>query len=243
MCSSKQPRDVGDLPAPLLYISRPAESQAWKLLWYHERFERLILPLNPSRFPASKPYHLTRNMADSEKITSAPEAQFKGSCACGRITYTCSSPPKDGSTTACHCVTCRKLSGGPFQAFAHVESKSLTYFDKQAHLRHEGLPRDNMGGIVYLRLSPVGERAFCKSCNTPLAMRYKHEPENVGVALGSIDEDSISNSSVRDMLQLDQHIFTSQKAFWVGIEKDGVPKFERFTGGFEEDMAALGKQL
>lgn len=174
-----------------------------------------------------------------QKSSSAPEVQFRGSCACGRLTYTCTSPPTEGSTTACHCVTCRKISGGPFQAFAHVKSESLTYVDSQRQQRYEGLPKDDTGGIVFHRLSPVGERAFCGSCSTSLAMRYKHQPQNIGVTLGTIDEDSVASPAVKDLLQLDQHIFMSQKVSWLNIDNDGVPKYARFTSGdFEEKMEA-----
>lgn len=174
-------------------------------------------------------------MADAEKTRSQPS--FRGSCACGRLNYQCSSAPRE-STTACHCVTCRKLAGGPYQAFSHVTAESLTYFDQKEHLRYEGLPKDNIGGIVYLRLSKAAERAFCASCYTPLAMRYKHQPGIVAVALGSIDEDSISSSHVKKLLGLDSHIFTSQKAWWMDFAKDDLPKHERFPGSFEEDLKA-----
>lgn len=174
-----------------------------------------------------------------EKSASAPEVQFKGSCACGRVTYTCTSPPREGFTTACHCVTCRKISGGPFQAFAHVFAANLTYFDEEKNSRHEGLPKDDTGGIVFRRLSPVGERAFCGSFSTSLAMRYKHEPDNIGVTLGTIDEDSIGSPKVKELLQPTQHIFMSQSVSWLHIDNDGVPKYARFTSGdFEEDMAS-----
>ncbi|KAK4505441.1 hypothetical protein PRZ48_003404 [Zasmidium cellare] len=174
-----------------------------------------------------------------DRSPSAPEVHFRGSCACGRITYACSTPPKEGHTTACHCVTCRKISGGPFQAFAHVAAANLTFFDNQEHSRVEGLPKDDANGIVFRRLSPIGERAFCGSCSTSLAMRYKHQPQNVGVTLGTIDEDSVANPKVKDLLQIDQHIFMGQSVSWLHIDNDGVPKYARFTSGeFEEDMAA-----
>lgn len=174
-----------------------------------------------------------------EKSSSAPEVQFRGSCACGRLTYTSTSPPTEGSSTACHCVTCRKISGGPCQAFIHVNSENLTYFDNQRQQRYEGLPEDDTSGIVFHRLSTAGERAFCESCSTSLAMRYKHQPQKVGVTLGTIDEDSIASPIVKDLLKLDQHIFISQKVPWLNIDNDGVPKYARFTSSeFEENMAA-----
>ncbi|KAI5367927.1 Putative Mss4-like superfamily protein [Septoria linicola] len=127
------------------------------------------------------------------------------------------------------------LSGGPYQAFAGVKSQDVTFFDNQEKLRYEGLPRDTIGGIVFLRFSKVGERAFCSSCYTPLAMRYKHEAEIVALALGAIDEESLT-AEVKDAFRLAAHIFAGQKAWWVDIEQDGLPKHDRFSGDFEANM-------
>lgn len=166
-------------------------------------------------------------MSDPEKADVQSKIQFRGSCACSRITYACASSPVD--TTACHCINCRKLSGGPFQAYADVASKTVTFFDNKEHLRYEGLPKDNIGGIVFVRLSTQGERAYCASCYSALAMRYKHEPEITGLTLGTVDESSIVEASVRSALCLKAHIFTSQKAWWFEV-KDGLPACERFSG-------------
>lgn len=82
----------------------------------------------------------------TEKQTSQTMVYFKGSCACGRITYACYEVPRMAS--ACHCVICRKLGGGPFQAFADVGAKSITLYDNKDSLRYEGLPKDDIGGIT-----------------------------------------------------------------------------------------------
>jgi len=73
------------------------------------------------------------------------KAYFKGSCACGRFTYDGNEVPSMAS--ACHCVICRKLGGGPFQAFVDVRAKSVTLYDNKDSLRYEGLPEDDIGGI------------------------------------------------------------------------------------------------
>ena len=162
---------------------------------------------------------------------------FKGSCACGRISYECTSTPS--AVQSCHCVTCRKLSGGPYQSFADVENQGVTFYDNKEHLRYEGLPKDDIGGITFLRFSQLGERAFCAQCHSPLAMRYKHSPDLVGPTLGTVDEDSINkNGHIKDALRPQGHIFTSQKAWWVDVERDGLPMHARFTGDFEQDMKA-----
>ncbi|KAK4949505.1 hypothetical protein LTR10_012123 [Elasticomyces elasticus] len=178
----------------------------------------------------------------NEKTSSSkPEAQFKGSCVCGRMTYECSEIPN--SVSACHCTSCRKLSGGPYQAFADVKSSSVTYYDNTEQLRYEGLPRDDIGGISFLRLSKIAERAFCADCHTPLAFRYKPLYEDTGIAMGSIDESSLHSQQMKDALKLKSHIFAKEKAGWVDIEKDGIPIYKGFSETFEATLnAGSGKQ-
>lgn len=167
-------------------------------------------------------------MTDTERSEPQPVTQFGGSCACRRMTYVCTTRPKAHKTTACHCVNCRKLSGGPYQAYLQVPSKSILLFDNEQHLRYEGLPKDNIGGIVFVCLSATGERAYCASCYSPLAMRFKHEPEVTSLTLGSVDEKSIVDSACKSALNLKAHIFISQKAWWCEVEDD-LPVHERFA--------------
>ncbi|KAK5128951.1 hypothetical protein LTR85_000284 [Meristemomyces frigidus] len=173
---------------------------------------------------------------ESEKPTETPTIAFKGSCACKRMTYDCTHLPH--KVTACHCITCRKLSGGPFQAFADVPPRSVTFYDNREHLRYEGLPKDDFGGITFLRLSKVADRAFCASCNTPLAMRYAHEGGDFDLAIGSADEASLTSEEAKAVFKPKQHIFVSQRVWWYDIAKDGTPFYDRFPGTFEDDMKA-----
>ncbi|KAI7105629.1 phosphoglycerate mutase-like protein [Hortaea werneckii] len=101
-----------------------------------------------------------RSIMETEKPQSVRETvAFKASCACTRITLQSTQLPQ--SCSACHCITCQKLSGGPFQAYAETASDALTLYDHQEKLRYQGLPKDDIGGIAYLRLSALGERAYC----------------------------------------------------------------------------------
>lgn len=174
---------------------------------------------------------------DAEKPTDPSTIAFKGSCACQRITYDSTRLPQ--KCTACHCTTCRKLSSALFQAFAEVPNspKSVTFYDNREHLRYDGLPKDDFGGITFLRLFKVADRAFCASCHTPLAMRYAHDGGAFDLTVGSVDETSLKDAEAREAFSLKQHIFVSQKAWWHDpkIEQDDISLRERFTGTFEED--------
>ncbi|KAI7194518.1 hypothetical protein KC324_g4900, partial [Hortaea werneckii] len=100
-------------------------------------------------------------MSPTTPQSSVPKAAaaFRGSCACTRITLESTQFPK--SCSACHCIPCQKLSGGPFQAYAETASDALTLYDNVEQLRYQGFPKDDIGGIAYLRLSKLGERAYC----------------------------------------------------------------------------------
>ena len=177
----------------------------------------------------------------SEKQSQDAVVTFGGSCSCGRMTYACTDFPKD--TLLCHCVSCRKLSGAAYQVFLDVDSKKVMFYDNQEQLKYEGLPKDSIGGIIFLRLSKVGERAHCASCHTPLAMRYGHEPELTHLTLGTVDGHTIKDPKAKEALKPSGQIFTSQRTWWHDPEKSGLRCIERFSGTFEQDMKAWeGKQ-
>ena len=173
--------------------------------------------------------------------SSQKDTAFGGSCACGRISYTSSVPPF--AFSACHCVTCRKLSGGPFQSFPTMPADKIAFQDSKANTNFQGLPKESTHGIKILRLSTFADRGFCSDCNTPLTMRYAHEPEVHSVTLGSVDEETIRDEEVRKALEPTSHIFCSQRAWWCkGIGKDGLKTTERFGNNFEENIEAWRKE-
>src|ERR1700761_3193199 len=148
-------------------------------------------------------------MADPEKEPTKPPFLFSGSCPGGQKIY--DSTSLQTSAQSCHCVTCRKLSGGPYQSFADVVSKEVIFYDNKERLRYEGLPKDSIGGITFVRFSDIAERAFCIDCYSPLAMRYKQEYEEIGLLLATVDEKTIQDGKVKEALTPKAHIFLSQK--------------------------------
>ena len=165
---------------------------------------------------------------------------FAGSCACGRITYKCSSIPT--GCAACHCVTCRKTGGASYQTFAVIDGDKIIFHDDKTNTTLAGLPETSKDGIEILSLSKIADRVFCFDCHSPFGMRYEHSPTRHSVTLGSVDEESIRDDEVRKALTPEVHIFTTQKAWWCeGIGKDGLRRCERFTGTFEDDIQAWEK--
>lgn len=66
-------------------------------------------------------------------------------------------------------------------------------------------------------------------------MRYEHKAGVVALALGAIDEGSMTDEA-RDAFRLSAHIFVSQKAWWCDVERDGVPLYDRFSKNFEAKL-------
>ncbi len=170
-------------------------------------------------------------MSDPETRKSADTTiLFGGSCACGRITYTSMSLP--ANSWICHCVTCRKLSGAQYQNFLEVKAKGIIFYDQKENLRYEGLPQNDIGGIVFLKFSKIAHRAFCVDCKSSLAMRYLQEYEEAIIypTLGTVDEATVKDDKVRQALKPSVHIFASQAPSWDDhcIGKDGLPMYQRF---------------
>lgn len=140
---------------------------------------------------------------------------FSGSCACQRITYTTTSgSKKQEGSTICHCKTCQKLSGAPFQVYIGLESKSIIWLDITEHLRYEGLPLDSLGGLKLIRLTDIADRVCCATCGSWLAMRYKAQEDTTHITLGSIDIEAVSQSA-RSQLITKEEIYLDHKAEWL----------------------------
>lgn len=92
----------------------------------------------------------------------------RGSCLCGRVTYSLHGPLR--AVIACHCIQCRKTSGHYVAATqvdaqnADIEGEALTWF----------------------RSSDTAERGFCSVCGSNLFWR-RIGNENISVWAGTID--------------------------------------------------------
>lgn len=63
-------------------------------------------------------------------------------------------------------------------------------------------------------------------------MMYHCDGANIGIAAGTIDEDSLEGR----VMQVTEHIFLGQKPGWHAISEDGVKRWERFPDGFEKKL-------
>lgn len=160
----------------------------------------------------------------------------QGSCACGSTKWTSTARPSD--IQYCHCVTCRKVSGAPFLAFANFETTAVTWNTTTGG----ATPFETEGSLRVSSFSKVALRGSCRECGTPMFMRYRVDDARIDVVAGTMDEDDEVRAAVAGVRGR-AHIFTSQKAPWYEIGEDGLERFERFSPGFQERLDEWEKSV
>ncbi|EXJ66036.1 uncharacterized protein A1O5_10650 [Cladophialophora psammophila CBS 110553] len=143
---------------------------------------------------------------------------IKGSCACGRVRYETKTQPL--AVTACHCITCQRVSGGPFLGFAGFLASAVEWTQKPD---------------IWLA-SDIAERGFCKSCGSPVSMRYFLEADRIGVTLGTVVEAEPVLPSV------EAHIFLKDKAQYYVLAADGAKRYDEFSGEFRDKLEQWGRR-
>ena len=141
-----------------------------------------------------------------------PSAVIEGSCACGRIKYKGSEVPT--SMTNCHCGSCRKQAGAPYLTWASLPAASVSW---------------NMAPEKWT-CSPVAERGHCSQCGAIMTMIYHFQPEELGVAAGTIDK------STEPLPRPQEHIFLQEKASWFELPDDGLERFAAFSPPFQKEL-------
>ncbi len=64
-------------------------------------------------------------------------------------------------------------------------------------------------------------------------MKYMAEPESIGIAAGTVDEDSVGEEGLEEVVQgKSKHIFVGEKAGWYTLREDGLKRCEKFPDGF-----------
>jgi hypothetical protein len=127
---------------------------------------------------------------------------IRGSCLCGEVRYELCGAL--GPAAHCHCVQCRKASGGSFATNASVSADAFHF------LAGETL-------VGEFESSPGVFRCFCRRCGSPLIKRYAGKPDVLRLRLGTLDTDP--------GVSVVAHIFVRSKAPWVEIADD-IPQQE-----------------
>ncbi|OQE40283.1 hypothetical protein PENCOP_c006G02690 [Penicillium coprophilum] len=128
-----------------------------------------------------------------------------GSCACHFISYSASTPPT--CLVNCHCKTCRRQAGAPYQTWAFFATKDL-----QWHINPTERQSTN-----------AATRSFCPQCGSTLSMIQHRDPKSIGIAAGTLDE---GNTQIP---MPSHHIFLSEKASWFKLpENDAAKRWDKW---------------
>ena len=129
---------------------------------------------------------------------------LKGSCLCGDITYEIVGPV--GKSLYCHCSMCRKWHGSAFRTRLAVPKSSFRI------IRGKEL-------LVEYRSSADTIRRFCRVCGSSMMNSWDPEPNNYGLAMGTLVDDPGVRPSC--------HVFVGSKAPWYEIT-DSLPQYQEF---------------
>ncbi len=137
-------------------------------------------------------------------MSARPDAEaLAGGCACGAVRYRLESSPM--FVHGCHCLECRRQTGGAFVINALIETDRITLL--AGALQPTPVPTDSGGAHDIYR---------CTQCQTALWSDYGRRPALRFVRVGTLDDPSA--------LEPDVHIFTRSKLAWVGLPR-GTPAF------------------
>jgi hypothetical protein len=129
---------------------------------------------------------------------------LKGSCLCGGIRYEIVGAI--GRALYCHCSMCRKWHGSAFRARLAVPKSSFRL------VRGKEL-------LVEYRSSADTIKRFCRVCGSPMMNSWDPDPDNYGLAMGTLEDDPGVRPSC--------HIFVGSKAPWYEIT-DTLPQYTEF---------------
>ena len=126
---------------------------------------------------------------------------LRGSCLCGGIRYEIVGDLE--LPLNCHCSMCRKATGAAFRSRARVSSATFRWVAGEELLSRYAS-------------SPGHVRTFCRICGSTLVTIFPNSPEELGLAMGTLDDDP----GVRPQF----HVHVDSKAPWYDIT-DSLPQF------------------
>ena len=131
------------------------------------------------------------------------------SCLCGGIAFEIDGSVRD--PLYCHCVMCRKAHGTVFRARGRIRTVDVRWLRGQDLLR-------------FYESSPGEHRGFCSVCGSNIYTKFDVRPQELGLALGILDDDPGSRPSC--------HVFVASKAPWHEIT-DSLPQHQGFPPGHQ----------
>jgi hypothetical protein len=131
-----------------------------------------------------------------------PELPLTGGCLCGAVRYEVNEPPTGAGY--CHCTRCQRRTGTAASPTALTVPGSVRVV-RGADLMRVWEPESGWAKL------------FCSACGSALFSRNPADPEELGVRLGTFDEDPGVRPSYRQ--------FVAYAAPWEPIPDDGLTRF------------------
>ena len=138
-------------------------------------------------------------------MTSAGSAH--GSCLCGAISFEVGFPT--AWCAHCHCTMCRRAHGAAYVTWFGAARERFKVTSGEANL-------------VRFQSSEHGVRSFCGRCGSTLFCELDEHPGIVDVVLASV------TGALDRRPQM--HVFFSDRAGWVNVGCDGLPRLGGATG-------------
>jgi hypothetical protein len=110
-------------------------------------------------------------------------SEIKGSCLCGKVTYTASAEPV--FTGLCHCKTCQKGTGSAFTPVIAVPTASLTVNGMLTRF-------DGVGGS-----GNATHRFFCPTCGSTVTETADVMAGITMVTIGTLDDANSVNPTMQ----------------------------------------------
>ncbi|MBA3382621.1 MAG: GFA family protein [Actinobacteria bacterium] len=130
-------------------------------------------------------------------------AEMTGSCLCGSVQFEVTEPFE--RIAACHCETCKKLSGGAGTVNGRVRTGAIRL------LAGEDL-------VKSFQPSEGSMKTFCSECGSNLFGAGWPKSESTSVRLSALDEPYEG--------KIGSHIFVRSLAPWEVLPDDGAERFD-----------------
>ncbi|HET6526882.1 GFA family protein [Sphingopyxis sp.] len=144
---------------------------------------------------------------------------LEGGCACGAVRYRLDEKPYD--TGWCHCCLCQHVSGSGGMVFTTVHKESYRIVKGEA----------SVGRFLS---TPFGSRTYCKDCGSPLTIHVDHQPGEIDVAAGTLDDpDAVAPAF---------HLYAAQAPAWM-VMNALLPRYDALrpdTRGLERGQTEAG---
>lgn len=128
------------------------------------------------------------------------DQDYEGGCVCGKVRYRVSAA-RLADVIACHCRTCRRMSGHFFAATA---------------VPRNAFDITEAAGLGWYASSTTSRRGFCRECGSSLFFDHR-DSELIAIAAGSLDGSP--------SLKMVAHIYVDEAGSYYSIGDD-VEQFD-----------------